>query len=326
MVADCLSRLGVTRDHIKLPRAMVHSVSVELLTMKNFLDRVQTATQRDHKLHLLAQQVKQGWPKKISEVDDQIQCYWSFREDITITDDILVKGHRIIVPRSMHEYMLSQVHEGHFGMDKCKMRMSNCYYWPGVNKQIKNMIRNCPTCLKFAPSKPKTKKKDMLHHKVPDTPWTKLATDIFHFQGTNYLIIVDYTSKFPVVKQLRKMDQRAITIAFEKVFTEHGYLDELVSNNGPCYKGEQFAEFLKRKGIEHVTSSPYYPESNGLAEAYVKAVKNMMKKAQQCKARFNDMLYQYRTSPVAGRCESPINTSAEPNTDKQSTHSCWKDC
>ena len=100
--------------------------------------------------------------------------------------------------------MLEQVHEGHFGMDKCKMRMSNCCYWPSVNKDIERMIRNCATCLEFAPAKPKIKKKDMLHHEIPHTPWTKLATDIFYFQGTNYLIIVDYTSKFPVSQAVEK--------------------------------------------------------------------------------------------------------------------------
>ena len=109
-----------------------------------------------------------------------------------------------------------------------------------------------------------------------------------------------------MVKQLRKIDQQAVTTALEETFTERGYPDELVSDNGPCYRGEQFAEFLRRKGIKHTTSSPYYPQSNGLAEAYVKVVKNMMKKAQKCKVRFNDMLYQYRTSPVAGKKESPI--------------------
>ena len=72
---------------------------------------------------------------RINEVDDLIKCYWSFREDITVTEDILVKGHRIIVPKAMRDYMLKQVHEGHFGMDKCKMRMSNCCYWPNVNKE-----------------------------------------------------------------------------------------------------------------------------------------------------------------------------------------------
>ena len=95
-------------------------------------------------------------------------------------------------------------------------------------------------------------------------------------------------------------------MAFEEIFMERGYPDELVSDNGPCYRGKQFSEFLRRKGIKHTTSSPYYPQSNGLAETYVKVVKNMMKKAQKCKVRFNDMLYQYRTSPVAGKQESPI--------------------
>ena len=247
VVADCLSRLGITKDHIKLPKVMVHSVSVELPATKEFLDRIRTATQKDREMQLLTQQVKSGWPKKIHEVDDAIKCYWSFQEDITVTDGILVKGHRIIIPRSMREYMLNQVHEGHFGMDKCKMHMSNCCYWPNVNKEIEEMIRNCPTCLEFVPMKPKVKK-DMLHHEIPSKPWTKLATDIFHFQSTNYLIIVDYTIKFPVVKQLRKMDQQAITIAFEEVFTERGYPDELVSNNGPCYRGEQFPNSSKGKG------------------------------------------------------------------------------
>ena len=88
----------------------------------------------------------------------------------------------------------------------------------------------------------------MLHHKIPSTPWTKLATDIFHFQGTNYLILVDYTSKFPVVKQLRKIDQRAVTTAFKEIFTERGYPDELVSDNGPMLQRRAILRVLEKKG------------------------------------------------------------------------------
>ena len=97
---------------------MVHSVSVGLPATKDFLDRVRAATQKDQELQLLTEQVKLGWQRRINKVDDLIKYYWSFREDITVAEDILVKGHRIIVPKSMREYMLKQVHEGHFGMDK----------------------------------------------------------------------------------------------------------------------------------------------------------------------------------------------------------------
>ena len=196
---------------------------------------MQTEIKANPELQLLAQQIEQGWPEKIGEVDEQIQQYWSFQEDITISDGLLVKGHRIIVPKAMRYYMLSQVHEGHFGMDKCKARMSNCYYWPGINCQIERMIWSCSTCLEFAESKPKTPKKDMLHHKVPETPWCKLATD---FHGTNYLILMDYISRFPIVKQLKGMDESPIINISEDICSKCGYPDVVVSDNGPCYKGE----------------------------------------------------------------------------------------
>ena len=108
-------------------------------------------------------------------------------------------------------------------------------------------------------SKTKNKKKDMLHPRDPSHSMDETGHRHLLLPSTNYLIIVDYTSKFPVVKQLRKIDQRAVITAFKEVFAERGYPDELVSDNGPCYRGEQFREFLKTKGIKHTTSSPYYP-------------------------------------------------------------------
>ena len=308
MVADCLSRLGVTKDHIKLPKAMVHSVSVELPATKDFLDRVRAATHKDREMQLLTQQVKLGWPRKINKVDDQIKCYWSFREDITVTDGILVKGHRIILPRSMRmNTCLKQVHEGHFGMDKCKMRMSNCCYWPNVNKEIEEMIRSCPTCLEFAPAKPKIKKKDMLHHKIPRHSMDKTSNRHIPLSRYKLLDPCRLHIEIPSSQAAKKDRPTSRNNSVQRnLYRTCRYPDELVSDNGPCYRGEQFSEFLRRKGIKHMTSSLYYPQSNKLAEAYVKVIKNMMKKAQQCKVRFNDMLYQYRTSPVAGKRESPI--------------------
>ena len=161
-------------------------------------------------------------------------------------------------------------------MDKCKVRMNSCSYWPGVSRQIEQMIQNCPVCLKFAAAKPKIKKKNMMRHKIPETQWCKLASDIFHFHGANFLVLVDYMTRFPIVKKLKGIDQCSIINIFEEICSERGYPNVL--DNRLCYRGELFAKFLKRKGIKHVTSSPHYPQSNGLAEACVKVIKNLMHK------------------------------------------------
>ena len=187
MVADCLSRLCVMKDKIKLPKTTVHAVSVELPATEDFLKRIR---------------------------DQAIKQYWCFREDITIKDGILVKGHQVIAPQDIRKYMLLQVYEGHFGIEKCKVQINSCCYWPRVSKQ---MVRNCPVCLECSPAKPKIKQKNMLHHKIPETPWCKLTTDIFHFGGANYLVIIDYTSCFPIGKQLRGMDQQSIIKIFESL-------------------------------------------------------------------------------------------------------------
>jgi len=61
------------------------------------------------------------------------------------------------------------------------------------------------------------------------------------------------------------------------LFARYGVPAQLVSDNGPQLKSEEFEQFLKRNGIKHITSAPYHPATNGLAERCVKSFKNGMK-------------------------------------------------
>jgi transposase InsO family protein len=62
------------------------------------------------------------------------------------------------------------------------------------------------------------------------------------------------------------------------VFLRHGIPEEVYSDNGPQYKSYVFKQFAKKWNFKHTTSSPRYPQSNGLAESSVKIIKNMIKK------------------------------------------------
>ena len=109
-------------------------------------------------------------------------------------------------------------------------------------------------------------------------PWTKLAIDIFHFEGVSYLFVFDYTSQFPVVPKLKSMTAQQVTSHFKLIFSEYGWSNTLVSDNGPCYSAEIFTNLMQEYSINHITSYPHYPQSNSLAEKFVQNVKNLFHK------------------------------------------------
>ena len=62
-------------------------------------------------------------------------------------------------------------------------------------------------------------------------PWSKLVTDIFHFEGASYLLIVDYTSRFPVVCKLSSMTGQHVATQCKLIFSEYGWPETLISDN-----------------------------------------------------------------------------------------------
>ena len=108
-----------------------------------------------------------------------------------------------------------------------------------------------------------------LGQEIPIHPWTKLATDIFHFEGESYLLLVDYTSHFPVLCKLNSMTAQHVINHFTLIFAEYGWPDTLVYDEGPCYTAEAFTRLLQEYNVNHITSSSYYPQSNGLVEKSV---------------------------------------------------------
>ena len=112
-----------------------------------------------------------------------------------------------------------------------------------------------------------------LGHEILVHPWTKLVTDIFHFKGVSYLLVVDYTSRFPIVCKLSSMTAQHVASHFKLIFSEYGWPDTLLSDNGPCYTVEVFTSLMQEYSVNHIKSSPHYPQSNGLAETFVHIAK-----------------------------------------------------
>ena len=141
---------------------------------------------------------------------------------------------------------------------------------------------------------------------IPTFPWTKLVTDIFHFEGHSYLLLVDYTSRYPIICKLTSMTAQHVIGHLKGIFSEYGWPDTIVSDNGPCYAAEAFTKTMQEYRVNHITSSPHYPQSNGLAEKFVQTVKSLFYKAREEGANLYKALMIYHNTPLTSNLQSSI--------------------
>ena len=112
-----------------------------------------------------------------------------------------------------------------------------------------------------------------MHHNIPPTPWWKLGSDLYHINNRDFLILVDYFSKYPIVAELKTLTSKAVVKAVKTTCSMFGVPKEFVSDNGPQYSSKEFKQFTDEWGIKHNPSSPLFPKSNGLAERNIQTTK-----------------------------------------------------
>ena len=198
------------------------------------------------------------------------------------------------------------MHDGHLGFTKCYNRAKQIVYWPNLRKELEDLVLNCQLCLKHSQAKCKPKPTPSFGQEIPPVPWTKVASDIFHFQNDSYLLIVDFTSRFPVVRKLTSMTAKHVAGHFSQVFSEYGWPDTLLTDNGPCYASQEFKKLMLDMSVNHITTSPHYPQSNGLDEEYVQIVKNLFIKAHEEGTDYQKALMIYRNTPLDDNLLSPM--------------------
>ena len=168
---------------MKLPKLHIHQITNQVCARSESLNQMRIATQEDDQLVLVKHTIMHGWPNSIKEVPSKIQSYWTFREELTIEDNIVLKGTWIVVPHKKWQATLQLIHEGHLVLGNCKFRTKDTVYWPGWNDQHEKLILKCKLCLKYSHSKCKQKPSTSLGQEIPVPPWSKPATNIFQFEG-----------------------------------------------------------------------------------------------------------------------------------------------
>ena len=180
-LADYLLQLGGKKDTIKLPKLHWYQITNQLSARSDSLNQLRLATQEDDELVLLKCTISQGLPSTIKEVPNVLQSHWTFRQELTVEDGLVLKGTRIVIPNKRCEAVLKLIHGGHLELNKCKLHARDTVYWPDLNDQLEKLTLNCELYFKYSQSNYKQQPSISLGQEIPLYAWTKLATDIFHF-------------------------------------------------------------------------------------------------------------------------------------------------
>ena len=203
-VADALSRLCVMREIHSVKRdALEHNI--HFVTNLVDLTAVKQATLEDVVMNSLKDVIFNGWPQFRKNCSQELWDFWNFRCDLVLEDGLVLKGNRIFIPESMRYEVLKAIHVGHLGETKCMLRARESIFWPGISNDIRRMVRDCKPCNRHHPIQPKL---PIQQPDLPTHPWEKLGTDVFEFEKKKYLMIVDYYSRFPVIRLLNDMTGR----------------------------------------------------------------------------------------------------------------------
>jgi len=199
--------------------------------------------------------------------------------------------------------MIERAHSSHIGLNACIRRAREAIFWPNMSSDITKYVQKCSICEQV---QSESQREPMLSRELPSRPWQYVATDMFEFKQQSYLITVDYFSNYFEIDRLE--GKRAVDIIYrlKKLFCAQGLPEKVFSDNGPPFNSIEFREFVKNYEFQHVTSSPYYAQSNGKIERSVQTAKKLMKKASVDNSDPFLALLDFRNTPSESLKLSPV--------------------
>ena len=301
--ADCLSRLPLSTTTSSSSSASIFMIrQIEALPVTDV--ELRSATRSDVILSKVLRYTKSGWP---ASVPDTLKPYFYRKNELTLEEDCILWGARVVVPKKLQERVLNELHVSHLGIAKSKA-LARCHvWWPKIDSEIESLVRSCRHCQANQATPPVAPLHPWLW---PSRPWQRLHIDFAGpFQGRNFLVVVDAHSKWPEVIVMSSTTASATIRELRRLFASFGLPEQLVSDNGPQFVSEEFQSFLKANRVKHLRSAPYHPSSNGLAERFVRTFKQALKASESSSQTYNQrlmsFLLSYRTTPHSTTGMSP---------------------
>ena len=180
-------------------------------------------TDKDGILVTLKNMIIKGWPDMRDNCPQNLRKFGTYWDELSILDGLVLKGVRIVIPKQCKAQVLEKLHEGHFGIEWTKLRARDTVYWLEINKDIEALIRTCEICQEHGH---RNNKDIVLAREIPFASWTLVEIDIFTCEDHTFLLTVDVTSRFPVVRIISSETTRSVLNAIKGIYSNFGCAKE----------------------------------------------------------------------------------------------------
>lgn len=273
------------------------------------LSDIREAIKLDNVMSTVIDFTLNGWPSQINE--PIFKDYYSHRCELSVENGCLMRGHKLVIPRSLQYKVLNELHSGHLGITKVKEEARIRFWWPGMSVAIEHHIGACAVCASQRATPPRT---PLTPWPFPAQPWHRVHLDFLGpIYGKTFLIIVDAYSKWVECFDVSSgFTSRIVIEKLCEVMSRFGLFHTICSDNGASFVSHEFKQFCARNNIMHLTSPAYNPASNGQAESYVKIIKKAIKSfllsgscLRDLNIKIQEFLLSYRNSKHTTTNRSP---------------------
>ena len=225
--ADCLS-WNVQVDTILDDETINITVTPISMFQDGKINHIKKETSKDLTLIKLAKVVQVGWPSQCAELDPDLHAFWIHCWNLSIVNYVIMNGTSIVIPKSLQDEYLRCLHTGHFGITKCHARVKSTVYWPGIDKDIINLIGRCDTCRQIQHAPPTFDE----HSVEACYPTHIFGSDIGNIDGKPHVVVVDYYSFFLYERLVPDMSSDILILALKTIFSESVVPTILITDNG----------------------------------------------------------------------------------------------
>ena len=191
----------------------------------------------------------------------------------------------------MQPSLKAKIHASHIGTQGCLRHARERTYWPGMNRELTELVSKCPV----SNSHPRVQPKEpLISHEIREDRWQGLSRKsglLFEF------LEVDRVTTKTAKEMLGKLKQH---------FARQVLPLQLISDNGPPYNSQAFKEFAQFYDFKHITSSPGYPSVERESGKCSENCQALMRKAAASKGDPHLAILEWHNTPTEGLDTSPV--------------------